>query len=169
MLKYRVTIDGRQRMIEVARHEGALEVSVDGVHVDADLREVQPGRYSLRLDGRQFDAMTLRAPGKLAIHLGSELFRAEIQDARRPEIAAGSKLARPFELTAPMPGKVVRILVSEGQKVTPDSGIVVVEAMKMENELRAGSAARVEAILVKPGQLVDSGVALVRFAPAGDD
>jgi biotin carboxyl carrier protein len=69
-----------------------------------------------------------------------------------------------------MPGKVVRVLISEGQSVTPQQGIVVIEAMKMENELRVTHPGVVQSILVKPGQLVESGAPLVRFAaPPADE
>jgi biotin carboxyl carrier protein len=166
-MKFRVTISGRQRIVEIERHEGLNSVRVDGVPVQAEAREIQPGRWSLLLDGSQFDAIVLKDRGAVEVHLGLARYRAEVQDARRPDVpAATSGLSRPIELTSLMPGKVIRILVGEGQRVSPEEGIVVVEAMKMENELRLGHAAVVEKVLVRPGQLVESGAALVRFAPS---
>ena len=165
-MRFRVTIEGRQRQIEILRHEGASSVRVDGVDSNAEAREVQPGRWSLLLDGRQFDATLLKSRDWVDVHVASGLYSAEVQDARRPDVPiAATRVSRPFELTSLMPGKVVRVLVTEGQSVGPGDGVIVVEAMKMENELQVGHAAVVERILVKPGQLVDSGAPLVRFAP----
>jgi len=165
-MKFRVTIAGRQRLVEIERHEGAGTVSVDGVPMQAEAVEVQPGRWSLSLNGRHYDVSLIKSRDACELFIGADRYRAEVQDARRPDVPSGAaRMNRPFELTSLMPGKVVRILVAEGQRVGPEDGIVVVEAMKMENELRVGHAAVVEQVLVKPGQLVESGAPLVRFAP----
>jgi biotin carboxyl carrier protein len=143
-MKYNVTIAGRTRLLEI-------------------LREVQPGRYSLLLDGRQHDLTLSRTKSGVDVHLGPTLYRAEVLDARRPRIARVAAAKGPFELTAMMPGKVVRVLVTEGQSVAAQQGIIVIEAMKMENELRVAHPGLVQSILVKPGQLVENGAPLVRF------
>jgi acetyl/propionyl-CoA carboxylase alpha subunit len=165
-MKYKVNIGGRQRLIEIDHQDGSDSVLVDGVPARAEARQIQPGRWSLLIDGRQFDVSLLKGRGGIEIDIGADHYRGEVIDARRPDAPASAALSsRPFELTSLMPGKVSRILVSEGQRVGSDEGIVVVEAMKMENELRSGQAALVERVLVKPGQLVESGTPLVRFAP----
>jgi biotin carboxyl carrier protein len=165
MMVYQVTIDGRSRQVEIHPHEGHYSVTVDGVTLQTDLREVHPGCYSLLLDGRQYMADVLKSRGWTDVYLGAELHRAELHDARRPMIPRAAAAAGPFELRAPMPGKVVRVLAAEGQTIGPDDGLVVIEAMKMENELRAPQAGVVERVLAQPGQLVESGAVLLRLAP----
>jgi pyruvate carboxylase subunit B len=111
-------------------------------------RGAERGRYTLWLDGRRFDV---------------EAVDERTNAIRRLSTPAGIR-AGPAQVVAPMPGLVVRVNVSPGDAVHPGQGVVVMEAMKMENELRASTAGTVRAVLVQPGTAVEKGAVLIELA-----
>jgi pyruvate carboxylase subunit B len=167
-VKYLVTLLGR-----------TIEVEVDGEHVTVDGRALAaslgsvPGSQvrQLLLDGRA-EALGVEAGagGQWAITRRGERTEIEVIDERTRHIrsltGAGDRPSGPAVLKAPMPGLVVRVQVETGQAVAAGAGIVVLEAMKMENELRAGAAVTVRAVRVRPGEAVEKGQVLVEFEPA---
>jgi pyruvate carboxylase subunit B len=144
-------------------------VSVDGTACVASLRALPatPLRL-LTVDGRP-RVLSVESLGKDAWALGSagEQCEVEVVDERTRHIrslaAAPDRAAAGGQLKAPMPGLVVRLEVEAGQTVAPGGGVLVLEAMKMENELRAPAGGRVKAVLVRPGQAVEKGQVLVEF------
>jgi pyruvate carboxylase subunit B len=168
-MKYFVDLGGRQITVEV----DGDRVAVDAVPCQASLRTV-PGTplRLLTVDGRQRALAVLPSgKGRWGLGWGGEQCEAEVVDERTRHIrslAAGSE--RPATeglLRAPMPGLVVRLEVEPGQTVAPGGGVLVLEAMKMENELRSPAGGRVRAVLVRAGQAVEKGQTLVEFeAPA---
>jgi pyruvate carboxylase subunit B len=167
-MKYLVTIGGREIEVEV----DGDQVTVAGATRTATLRAVG-GTTSRQLlvDGRP-SVLTLRSAGRGQWTLGHA---AEVVDERTRHIrslTAGASAAHgPATMRAPMPGLVVRLLVETGQEVEAGSGIVVLEAMKMENELKAPAAGVVGAIRVGAGEPVEKGQVLVelRERTAGAD
>jgi biotin carboxyl carrier protein len=164
-VKYVVSVAGRE-----------IEVDVDGERVtskgktySAVLRNV-PGTplRQLVVDGRQTEmAMESTGPGKWSVVLRGERWEYEVLDERARHIrsltgAAGPQRGTP-PLKAPMPGLVVRVLAEPGAQVLAGAGVVVLEAMKMENELRATAAAVVKTVRVKAGEAVEKGQVLVDF------
>ncbi len=135
-------------------------VRIDGEAVrpcDGDAVETEPGVYSVLSDGVSFEA---RVAGD-EIAIGGHRFRFEIDDPRkwkRSSLAAGA--GGRAALTAAMPGKIVRILVSVGDEVVAGQGILVMEAMKMQNEIKAPRAGSVTAIEVKENDSVNAGAPL---------
>ena len=110
------------------------------------------GQYSLSLNGRRFSVEALDERAR----------------AIRELSGASARPTGPAHLLAPMPGLVVRVNVAEGDEVRPGQGLVVMEAMKMENELRATSAGRVRRILVSPGSVVEKGATLLEMESAAN-
>lgn len=164
-MKYFVMVAGREIPVEV----DGDRVVVDGRVVEAHLMRVPgtPLRH-LVLDGASLTvAMERTRPGSWQVAVAGTQLEAEVVDERTRHIRSltgattGPKSAA--QLKAPMPGLVVRVLVSSGQAVVPGQGLVVLEAMKMENELRATSAAAIRAVAVVPGQAVEKGQVLVEF------
>ncbi len=150
---------------------GPRRFALDGQTVEPQFEEIAPGVYSLLIDGHSYEAQVSRRPGDppgpaspYVVVVGLRRYLVELQDPRR-WLRDGSALEAegPQEVTAPMPGKVVKILVSERQAVTRDQGLLVIEAMKMQNELRAPRAGRVERIYVTEGLGVESGARLLRL------
>lgn len=164
-MKYFVTVAGRT--IEVDLHAGGTRV--DGVEVRADLRELPGTRVrSLIVDGRSLTM--LAAPleaGIWELQVAGARHRIEVVDERTRAIRAmtgqGAAPRGPAAIRAPMPGLVTRIEVAAGDSVRAGQGIVVIEAMKMENELRADADAVIDRILVEPGQAVEKGAILVQM------
>ena len=142
---------------------------VDGRQIDADLAPAgAPGGHLLLLGGAsQGLAAGHEGGGKWRLALGGRDFRVEVLDERAARLRAlaggGGRKPRVASLSAPMPGLVVRIEVEEGDEVEEGEALLIVEAMKMENELRATAAARVVRVPVRSGQAVEKGQLLVEF------
>jgi biotin carboxyl carrier protein len=124
---------------------------------DATVVEVEPGVYSVLAEGRSWEA---RVTGD-EISIGDHRFSFEIEDPRQwKRTGAGAEAHGRASILAPMPGKIVRILVKVGDAVVAGQGIVVVEAMKMQNEMKAPKDGSVTAIQVKENDSVTAGAVL---------
>ena len=138
-------------------------VLVNGHRVESDLElsdlvEVEPGIYSAIVDGCSYE---IAVTGN-EMDIGGRVLRVEREDPRKWNPAGSSRRAEGHEsVKAPMPGKVVRMLVSEGDEVIAGQGLVVVEAMKMQNEMKSPRAGRVASIAVKEHAAVTSGEVLL--------
>lgn len=165
-MRYYVEVGGRTYCVEL----GAGEVIVDGRSVRAQLEAV-PGTTlrHLLLDGRSHTLHAEQTNGKGAweLHLDGHRLDVEALDERtravRAMTAKTSTASGPKPVRAPMPGLVVRIEVQPGQTVQTGEGVAIIEAMKMENELRAEGAGVVSRVLVAPGKAVEKGEVLVEF------
>ncbi len=164
-MRYLVTVRGRQVTVDV----DGDRVTVDGVACTASLRPVPgtPLRH-LTVDGRpRVLAVESLGKGGWGLVAMGERCEAEVLDERTRHIrslaAAPDRPSAIGLLKAPMPGLVVRLEVEPGQMVAAGGGVLVLEAMKMENELRSPAGGRVKAVLVRPGQAVEKGQALVEF------
>jgi biotin carboxyl carrier protein len=164
-MRYFVTIEGRTMEVNV----GPDGVTVDGRAAQADLVSV-PGTdgHSLLLDGTSHPMVAKRvASGSWELHLRGRKLAAEVVDERtrtiRQMTGSSGKPSGPRALKAPMPGLVLKVEVQAGDDVQPGRGLVIMEAMKMENELRAESPARVKQVHVSPGQAVEKDQLLIEF------
>jgi pyruvate carboxylase subunit B len=169
-MKYYVEIGDRTYEVDI----GPQGVSVDGLPVEADLQANHSSHlWHLVLDGRSHTLQARRGDGRgdWELEIGGRRHRALALDERSRAIRelAGSAAAShgPIELIAPMPGLVIQIEVQDGDQVERGQGLVVIEAMKMENELRATTAGRVVEVRVAPGQKVDKGQTLLVIDPDG--
>jgi biotin carboxyl carrier protein len=162
-MRYFVTIAGREIEVDLT---GAHPV-VDGTPVEAHLAHL-PGTDTrhLLVDGRSYalEATAGERRGRWSIGIGAERFTADAVDERtraiREMTGAGEDVADKT-IVAPMPGLVLKVEVEVGQGVRAGQGVIVVEAMKMENELKAPSDGVVASISVQPGQTVDKGATLI--------
>jgi biotin carboxyl carrier protein len=168
-MTFEVDVNGRVRTVSVekiAAVEGRprFRVRIDGVAHDIESSATDIGLSILFLDsGRILDAaMTERTGGELAIHLPNVTVDVAV-DARRYRRGGSGAVAAAGEVrvVAPMPGRIVRVLVKPGDQVEARQGLVVVEAMKMENEIAAAKAGVVKEVAVSAGQSVESGRLLV--------
>jgi biotin carboxyl carrier protein len=127
----------------------------------ADVQEPEPAAYSVLLDGRSYDARVEETEGALVIVIGGERFEIGVRDPRRWSRKSGGSGAEGRQnVTAPMPGKVVRILVAPGDSVVAGQGLLVVEAMKMQNEMKAVRPGRVVSIAAQEDATVTAGQVL---------
>ena len=163
---YHVTVGDRTYVVELGP-EGA---SIDGRPVKADLEHLEgsPVR-SLLVDGASYRVAARRTGSESwDLHLRGRRIRAAVVDERtrviREMTGAGSGPTGPRPIVAPMPGLVVRVEVAEGDVVKAGQGVVIVEAMKMENELTTAADAVVRRVHVKEGQTVEKDQLLVDLA-----
>ncbi len=162
---YIATSGGRTHRLEVSAGREGLSVRLDEREYPLDVLPVGRALYSLLIGGRSYEVDLFEVEGAMMVLVDGQPFRVQLatdRDAparaepRRPSASAGGE-----SVTAPMPGKVTKLLVAVGQSVRPGDGIVVVEAMKMENELKATRGGTVKEIRVEAGQAVNGGDVLV--------
>ncbi len=150
----------KARVIELERDTAGWRVILDGRPVAVDAVEITPNTLSILLDGQSFEISVTPSPdGKLKLQTGTQEFTAEVIDPRAwSGRRHGSVEAEGRQqVVAPMPGKVVRLLVKAGDHVEAGQGLLVVEAMKMQNEIRSPKSGTVERILAREGQPVNTG------------
>ncbi|MFZ0818634.1 MAG: biotin/lipoyl-containing protein [Candidatus Acidiferrales bacterium] len=152
--------------IEVICDGSRFNITHAGRAIEADVVEVAANTFSVLVSGNAYEVRVEPAPGGMRIHAGAREFRAEIEDPRAWRGRHGGTLEAEGrqEILAPMPGKVVRLLVTQGQKVEANQGLMVVEAMKMQNEIRSPKSGVVERIVVVEGQAVNAGEPLAIVA-----
>ncbi len=166
-MKYYVEIEGREYEVEI---EGD-SIRLDGRPVSVDLKKVGTHLWHLLVDGR---SQTLRARrtverGCWELEVTGRPLRSLALDERHRAIreltGAGEAASGPYKVLAPMPGLIVAVEVRKDEVVEPGQGLVVIEAMKMENELKALGAGQVTDVLVAAGQAVNKGDLLVVIEP----
>ena len=166
------TAGGREIEISVDGPEadGRWRVVIDGAAREVDARPIRPGTWSLVIDGRAYLVDLDRRPSlKGGTALSSRLAEtvAVIEDARRKRLAKAAHrdglASAGEELRAPIAGKVVKVLVEVGAQVPAGQGVIVLEAMKMENELVAERGGTVKTISKQAGQAVDTGDLLIEI------
>jgi biotin carboxyl carrier protein len=151
------------RSVELEGEADRWRILLDGQPVDADVVEIASHTLSLLLDGQSYEVHIAPSPdGMLKLQTGLEEFTAEVTDPRawRGRRHGALEAEGRQQIVAPMPGKVVRVLVEAGDKVEAGQGLVVVEAMKMQNEIRSPKGGVVERLHVKEGQPVNAGEVL---------
>jgi len=163
-MKFEVQLDGSSgkasRVVELERTAAGWRVTLDGQTVDADAIEISPYTLSILLNGESHEIRITPLPGgKLKLQSGVHEFIAEVIDPRfwsgRRHGQVEAEGRQP--IVAPMPGKIVRLLVKAGDRVEAGQGLLVVEAIKMQNEIRSPKTGRVERVLAKEGQPVTAG------------
>jgi biotin carboxyl carrier protein len=171
-MRYYVTLgtSDREHVIEIKRRaDGSLEVARDGTPVTVDLVETN-GALNVRVGERVLD-LWLDGDGEAVRFVGGGVRGQAIVESERARIGARASRSGAVggggHVCAPMPGRVVKLLVAEGEAVEAGRPLVVVEAMKMENELCADAPGMVQAIRVAAGQTVDAGAVLLELGPLG--
>ncbi|MCU1302477.1 MAG: biotin carboxyl carrier protein [Candidatus Sulfotelmatobacter sp.] len=155
---YDVTIDGKKYRLDLYRVDGRWSCRLDGREVEVDAVLARPDVLSLRIGNLAYEVKSERIANDLQLSVGSTRFAVEVRD---PRSLRGRSRAEdnqgPKKITAPMPGKVVRILVHQGDEVEAGGGVAVVEAMKMQNEIKSPKKGTVQKILVTEGAAVNAG------------
>lgn len=157
-MTYEIAIDGKTYRLDLSQSEGRWSCRVDGRDIEVDAVLARPNVLSLRLGNQAYEVKCERVGSDTHIWVGSQRFAAEVRDPRslRSRTRADDDHG-PRKLTAPMPGKVVRILLSQGTAVEAGSGVLVVEAMKMQNEVKSPKKGTIQKILVSEGAAVNAG------------
>jgi biotin carboxyl carrier protein len=162
-MKFEVRIAGKTRIVDLEREAGGWRATLDGESAIADAVEIAPHTLSILLAGQSFEISVTPSPnGKVKLQAGTQEFSAEVIDPRAwsGRRHSGVEAEGRQQITAPMPGKVVRLLVKTGDHVEAGQGLLVVEAMKMQNEIRSPKSGTVEKVFANEGQAVNAGEAL---------
>ncbi len=150
-----VVIDGRERTVDVSAVNGAWSLLIGSASYEVSISDAPDGTMTVRVDGR---------PVPVSVASSRPAWRDRRRDPAPQGGAAGPSTALgsgPQRIAAPMPGKIVKVLVKPGERVTARQGLVIVEAMKMENELRSPKAGTISEVRVQEGASVEAGAILV--------
>lgn len=164
-MNYVATIGEREVKITVAANSGSnYEVTIDGVCHIVDARRVADHLWSILNRNKSIEVDVTQLPDEeFEVLINGDCHKFFlVNEQRRARIRASSKgIAGKAVITSPMPGKIVKLLVEVGQDVRVDHGLIVIEAMKMENELKSTGTGKVKEIFVKEGDVVESGARLL--------
>ena len=168
MKKYSVVLDGAAAEVEIgALPGGRYRVVVGGAAREVDARLVAPDTLSLLVDNRSGDFALVPSGPVWELHGKERSHYLMVPDPRkklgRP---AGGATGGPVTVRAAMPGKIVQIEVAEGDRVAAGTGLLIIEAMKMENEIRSEGPGIVTSVRVKAGMAVERDAVLVEIGPA---
>jgi biotin carboxyl carrier protein len=160
-----IEIDGRLRHLDLSRSTTSDQWlgTLDGDPIEIDAHLAQPGVLSLIVQGQSFRCVLDEGPVETAIQTGGQRFLFAVEDPRsltarrRKGGASGGQQV----IKAPMPGRIIRLLVQPGDEVAAHQGLVVIEAMKMQNELKATRAGKVAEIKTEAGATVTAGEVLL--------
>jgi biotin carboxyl carrier protein len=165
-MHYVAAIDGEEREVDITETApGRYQLTVNGKKIEVDAQEVSPTTLHFLLDNHAYNIeIEHDKKGGENLLVRGQVLHVETLDLRtmrlrRSQVHA-TGVGGPATISSPMPGKIVAVLVKEGQEVTEGQGLIVVEAMKMENELRAPKAGKITRLSAKEGTAVDSGATL---------
>lgn len=165
-MRYFVTFAARETAVDVTLlPDGGWDVRLEGRRIPVDAVSID-GTLSILVNGQGIDLQTTASPPntiEFATYRGRGDATIESERTRAAPSAGGAARANDTTVRAPMPGRIVRLLVAPGDRVKAGTPLIVIEAMKMENELRAVHTATVARILVEPGVTVEAGAKLVEL------
>ncbi|HEX8709971.1 MAG TPA: biotin/lipoyl-containing protein [Pyrinomonadaceae bacterium] len=155
-------IEGHKHELQLTREGSRVTAEIDGRRYEVEMRASQPGTYLLLSGGRVYDCRVDRPEvgrGAVEVSIGGRSYALTLTDPKRLRggSGAGAQADGSAQIIAPMPGKVVRVLVELGAEVQAGDGIVVVEAMKMQNEMKSPKTGKVTALRAIPGTTVNAG------------
>jgi biotin carboxyl carrier protein len=164
-MKLLADIGGDRHELQLRREGERLMAEIDGRSVEAEVRETEGDGYLLIIDGRVYDCrvgLSRQQPEKVEVHVRGLLYSIALTDPRRLRAAesAAAQGDGSAQIIAQMPGKIVRVHVQVGSKVEAGDGILVVEAMKMQNEMKSPRAGTVTLLNAKTGETVNAGAVL---------
>ena len=165
-----VTAAGRDRtvVVEGPLESGRFRVTIDGEPSDVDARAVRPGTWSIAIGDRMFTVDLDHRRTGIAASVGASEALLHVEDALHRRLAAAAQprggRGSGETIRAPIAGKVVKVLVAPGDTIAPGSAVIVLEAMKMENELVAERGGKVTAVHKQAGQAVDTGDVLIELS-----
>jgi biotin carboxyl carrier protein len=164
-MKLTAEIAGKRHELSIRRDGQRLSAEIDGRRYEMEAREIGGGAYLLLVDGRVYECRVDQGPREIFnVHVGSHAYSVTLTDPKRLRGAQGAGAhagVGSAQIVAPMPGKVVRVLVQKGAQVEAGDGLVVVEAMKMQNEMKSPKTGTVKAVRAEAGATVNAGDVLI--------
>jgi biotin carboxyl carrier protein len=164
-MRYVATVEGTEHEIEVEETASkSFAISLGENRFEADLRRVGPLSFSVLMGSRSFDFEVVRDGDEIVVTSRHGSTRLSIVDAARRAARAGARKREhkgAAQIRAQMPGRIINVLVAAGDEVKAGQGIVIVEAMKMENEVKSPKDGKVVEVKVEAGQTVEKGVLMI--------
>jgi biotin carboxyl carrier protein len=163
-MRYVATLEGVEHEIDLEElTPESFAISLGKSRFEADLRRVGPASFSVLLENRSFDFDVVRDGEEVVVTSRHGSTRLAMVDAARRTTRGGQKREQkgPAQIKAQMPGRIVNVLVKPGDEVKAGQGVVIVEAMKMENEVKAPKAGKVAEVKVVAGQTVEKGALMI--------
>jgi biotin carboxyl carrier protein len=156
---YDVIIDGKNYRLELERADAGWRCRLDGREIQVDAVLARPNVLSVLIEGKAYEIKRERTATDLHLWVGGVRYAAELHDPRslRSRKSGTGNDTGPRKLIAPMPGKVIRILLQEKAEVEPGQGILVMEAMKMQNEIKSPRKGTIQKILATEGANLNAG------------
>lgn len=168
-MKYTAILEDKERELEVIRQdEHRFRVLVDGEAHDVDARHCAPDLLSILVDNVSYDISFSLDETNVQLNFRNRYYKIEVLDERRMRmrrVLSELEVSGPEMIKTSMPGKVVKVLVEEGQEVAPGTGVIIIEAMKMENVIQCRNGGIIKGVHVKAGEAVESDVTLIEIEP----
>jgi biotin carboxyl carrier protein len=163
MMKFVATLTGQAHSLEIAGGDGSYRVTIGDQVWEVDALFTSGGFCSLLIAGVSYTAGITELDGTILVDVGGESYAVEVEEAIRHAIRTRGSAAGGSgrTLTAPLPGRVTHVAVRAGDRVEPGDTLLVIEAMKMENEFKATGAGTVAEVRVEAGQAVNAGDVLL--------
>lgn len=152
---------GQTARIEVREAQGRYRVTIGDKTLELDWVRTGEHEASILVDGASHDITVEKTAEGFGVLIRGDRFDVDLKDAVKGVDLGRVAHTGPLKLVAPMPGKIVKVLVAQGEVVEAGRGVLVMEAMKMENELKAARAGTIQEIRVKEGQAVEMGALLL--------
>jgi biotin carboxyl carrier protein len=155
-----IEISGKTHRVNLSRKDGSFQMLIDGEEIEGvDASFPEPGLIQFLFGGNSYEFRVSEHEGELTLDRNGNKRSVQVRDPRalRSRRAGAAGEAGPKKITAPMPGKVVRVIAPEGAEVEAGAGVIVIEAMKMQNELKSPKTGRVQRIAVAEGATVNPG------------
>lgn len=164
-MTYEITIDGKLRTVEIeSTAPGRYRLRWEGETHEVDMVRPTPEAFQMLIDGESWEAGCVATERGYLVDVVGVCTEVEVVDPRRKALRLAGASASGVVATS-MPGRIVRLMVGVGDRVTKGQPVIVVEAMKMENELKSPVEGTVGEVMVAPGQPVEAGTKLLRIDP----
>lgn len=163
-MNYYINLGDKEVLIGVTEAGVAqFKVRVEDREIDVDAHKVENDAWSIVIDNRVYEADIVVSDENIEVQIGGDRYPLRVLNEQKKALSRAGEAAEGGKqlIDAPMPGKVVKVLVEEGEEVAANQGVVIIEAMKMENEFKSRAAGRVKEVFVKEGDIVEGGEKLL--------
>ena len=149
--------------------DGDFTITLDGNPIELQLSHLQPNSLTIRIGNKLTTAHIAKFDGKFFVHVDGKTIELALPDSKQKKYSKeGMEFGAKDDITTPMPGKIVRVLVKVGDIVKPKQPLVIVESMKMENEIRSSMNGEVKSVNFKPGDLVNPGQTIIKLSTSAE-
>ena len=159
---YTFKLNSQVFKVNIEENENNSIVEIDGETREVEFSKIDKHLYSIIIGGQSLTVGVLKKGKKIQVFYQGNLYELESVSAR--DLSKSGSIGTGLEVVSPMPGRIVKILKEEGDEVEADEGVVVIEAMKMESELKASQSGKIKKINAKEGETVEEGAVLVSLS-----